>query len=91
MLSEIAGRKEAGITENISQKTKEYRSIFLLQKELEKYDRMGIRLYMNGRRRSPRTIARACMIAEGEGYMRDYTEDNHGRITRVDFDHIRQT
>lgn len=46
---------------------------------------------MHGRRRSPRSIARACMIAEGGGYMRDYTEDTHGRITRVDFDYIRQT
>ena len=91
VLSEFAGWKEAGITENISQNTKENRSILVLQKELEKYDRMGVRLYMHGRRRSPRSIARACMIAEGGGYMRDYTEDTHGRITRVDFDYIRQT
>lgn len=63
----------------------------MLQKELEKYDRMGVRLYLNGRRRSPYSIAKACMIAEGEGYMRDYTEDTRGKITRVDFDYIRQT
>ena len=37
---------------------------------------------------TPKDIAKACLIAEGGGYMRDYTEDESGRIARVDFDRI---
>jgi len=29
-------------------------------------------------------------IAEGGGYMRDYVEDEKGRIARVDFDFVRE-
>ncbi len=53
------------------------------------YDLMGIPLIMDGRRRSPRTIARACTAAENGGYMRDYVEDTNGRIKRLCFDYIR--
>ena len=33
-------------------------------------------------------IAKACQIADGGGYMRDYTEDEKGHIARVDFDFV---
>ena len=49
---------------------------------------MGISLYLDGERSDPRAIARACQIADGGGYMRDYTEDETGRIARVDFDFV---
>lgn len=39
---------------------------------------------------SPKSIAKACQIAEGGGYMRDYTEDDKGQIARVDFDFIEE-
>ncbi len=53
------------------------------------YDLMGVPLIMDGRRRSPRTIARACTAAEDGGYMRDYVEDTDGRIRQLCFNYIR--
>ena len=46
---------------------------------------------MDGKPSTPKDIAKACLIAEGGGYMRDYTDDETGRIARVDFDLIRET
>lgn len=37
-----------------------------------------------------KSIAKACMIAEDGGYMRDYTADEEGRIAKVNFEHIRE-
>lgn len=59
-----------------------------LKKELKEYRSQGIPLYLNGKPSSPKSIAKACQIAEGGGYMRDYVEDEKGRIARVDFDFI---
>lgn len=50
----------------------------------------GISLYLNGILSNPKTIAKACQIAEGGGYMRDYVEDEKGRIARVDFDFVKE-
>lgn len=61
-----------------------------LKKELKLYQKSGIQLFMDGEPSTPKDIARACLIAEGGGYMRDYTEDEQGRIARVDFDRIRE-
>lgn len=54
--------------------------------ELQDYEAQRIELYLNGRRSSSQAIARACNVAEGGGYMRDYTEDEKGRITQVNFE-----
>lgn len=62
-----------------------------LRLELEEYRSNGVALYMNGRPGTPKSIARACTLAEGCGYMRDYAEDEKGRIARVDFNIIRST
>lgn len=62
-----------------------------LKKELKVYQKNGIQLFMDGKPSTPKDIAKACLIAEGGGYMRDYTEDETGRIARVDFDLIRET
>ena len=59
-----------------------------LKKELKVYQKNGIQLFMDGEPSTPKDIAKACLIAEGGGYMRDYTEDESGRIARVDFDRI---
>ena len=59
-----------------------------LKKELESYFEQGIPLYLDGTPSNPKSIAKACQIAEGGGYMRDYTEDEQGRIARVDFDFV---
>lgn len=61
-----------------------------MRKELELYREQGIELYLNGQPRSPKYIAKACTVAEGAGYMRDYTEDEKGRIARVSFDLIQR-
>ena len=47
-----------------------------LEKELKSYREQGISLYLNGILSNPKTIAKACQIAEGGGYMRDYVEDD---------------
>ena len=62
-----------------------------LKSELKLYRRQGVELYLDGSPSQPKTIARACMIAEDGCYMRDYTEDENGRIARVDFDRIKNT
>jgi hypothetical protein len=59
-----------------------------LKKELEAYQKCGIELYLNGKPSSPKAIAKACIIAEGCSYMRDYTEDEKGRIATVRFDPV---
>lgn len=59
-----------------------------MRRELESYRAKGIELYLDGEPSSPKTIAKACTIAEGGGYMRDYTEDDKGQIARVSFDFI---
>ena len=56
--------------------------------ELELYRKKGISLYLDGEPSTPKNIAKACQIADGGGYMRDYTEDENGLIARVDFDFI---
>lgn len=61
-----------------------------LKDELKEYQKMGIGLYLEGNPSTPKNIARACMIAEDGGYMRDYTEDEKGRIAKVNFEHIRE-
>lgn len=60
-----------------------------LKKELQGYKERGIALYLNGVPSDPKTIAKACAAAEGCGYMRDYTEDEYGRIAKVSFDYIK--
>ena len=61
-----------------------------LEKELKEYRSQGISLYLDGKPSTPKNIAKACQIAEDGGYMRDYVEDEKGRIARVDFDFIRE-
>lgn len=58
------------------------------QRRTEALQKSGIQLFMDGEPSTPKDIAKACLIAEGGGYMRDYTEDESGRIARVDFDRI---
>lgn len=59
-----------------------------MENELLEYQNQGIYLYLEGEPSTPKFIAKACQIAEGGGYMRDYTEDEQGRIARVDFDFV---
>ena len=54
-----------------------------LKDELKDYRKQGVRLFLNGNPSTPKCIAKACMIAEDGGYMRDYT-------AKVNFEHIRE-
>lgn len=84
-MSEKGGRR----TENISRvRKKELRKP--LEKELKEYRSQGISLYLDGKPSTPKNIAKACQIAEDGGYMRDYVEDEKGRIARVDFDFVQE-
>ena len=59
-----------------------------LKRELKAYRESGIALFLNGEPSTPKSIARACTVAEGGGYMRDYTEDEEGHIAKVNFDFV---
>lgn len=66
------------------------KSLKPLKDELKEYRKRGIRLYLEGNPSTPKDIAKACMIAEHGGYMRDYTEDENGKIAKVNFDFIKE-
>ena len=87
MFSENQTRKGGRDTENISRARKQNLRK-PLEQELKRYQSQGISLYLDGYPSTPKNIAKACQIAEGGGYMRDYTEDEQGRIARVDFDFV---
>lgn len=76
------------MSENISRRKGSKKSQKQLRKELERLESQGIPLYLNGRPSSPCSIAKACQLADGGGYMRDYTEDEEGHIAGVNFDYI---
>ena len=59
-----------------------------MKKELKLYQEQGVSLYLDGAPSTPKSIAKACQIAEGGVYMRDYTEDEQGKIACVSFDFI---
>lgn len=59
-----------------------------LRRELEYYEEKGVSLYLNGSPSTAKSIAKACQLAEGGVYMRDYTEDETGKIACVSFDFI---
>lgn len=84
----LYSRKGGQNTDDISRPGKRKRVSGPLKRELKLYREEGVSLYLNGEPSSPKAIARACQIAEGGGYMRDYTEDDQGRIARVNFDFI---
>ena len=56
-----------------------------LRKELDFYQKRGVNLYLEGRASSPARIVRACAVAENGTYMRDYGQDERGRLRRIDF------
>ena len=74
----------------MSHDKKHNNSVKPLKDELKDYRKQGVRLFLNGNPSTPKCIAKACMIAEDGGYMRDYTADEEGRIAKVNFEHIRE-
>lgn len=59
-----------------------------LIRELEMYNEKGISLILNGKSSSPKAIAKAHRIAEEGSYMRDYVENEEGKVEELAFDRI---
>ena len=59
-----------------------------LETELQSYQDSGIRLLLEGRESSPESIADACAVAEHGTYMRDYIQDETGKLNRIDFNFV---
>ena len=62
-----------------------------LRTELKQYQKRGICLLLNGRESTPKAIEKACRIAEENSYMRDYIQDEQGKIQGLSFDFIGET
>lgn len=62
----------------------------LLREELAFYEKDGIILKLNGMPSNAQTIAKACTIAEEGSYMRDYVENENGRLIQLGFDWIQE-
>lgn len=77
-------------TREISRPKSDAASALQLKRELEEFREHGVALYLDGKPSTPKRIARACTIADGS-YMRDYTEDEKGRIARVSFDFVSES
>lgn len=67
-----------------SKKQKDY-----FRRELDFYVNEGIPLWLNGTPSTPKEIERAHRIAEDISYMRDYVRDSNGRLTRLEFDPVK--
>ena len=59
-----------------------------LEAELQEYQNYGIRLLLEGRESSPESIADACAVAEHGTYMRDYIQDETGKVNKIDFNFV---
>lgn len=60
----------------------QYRNLFV---ELSEYERLGVRMKMNGHPASPLQIASAHAVRENLSYMRDYVADEDGKVKEVRF------
>lgn len=60
-----------------------------LRYELEAYSSQGIQLFLNGRKSTPKRIEKAQRIAEDGEYMRDYIQDENGKIKGLSFDFVK--
>jgi hypothetical protein len=61
------------------------REVNVLHQELEIYREMGIPLYLNGKKSTPKRIEKAYRIAEEGVYMRDYIQDDTGKLKGLSF------
>ena len=52
------------------------------------YENAGVKITNSGSPSSPRDIAYACSVREGNGYMLDYIPDNDGRIYEIRFEDL---
>lgn len=62
----------------------------IFYQELEVYREMGVPLYLNGEKSTPRRIEKAYKIAEEGVYMRDYIQDDKGKLKGLSFDFVKE-
>lgn len=60
----------------------EYQELF---RELNRYERKGVYMEIEGNPASPTQIVRAHMLKEGSGYMRDYVLNEKGDLKELYF------
>lgn len=65
--------------------TKVYRELF---DELNRYEKKGVYLEIEGNPASPMQIVKAHMIKEDSGYMRDYVLNEKGDLKELYFTHV---
>jgi len=61
-----------------------------LRAELEKLEKQGIELLLDGQPETPKRISRACKIAEEGDYMRDYICDKKGDVQQLNFTYVKK-
>lgn len=59
-----------------------------LRWELETYEKQGVELQLDGQLSTPKSISRACRIAEEGNYMRDYICNEDGDVKKISFDFV---
>ena len=67
-----------------------YRLSFALPENLEKYEKRGIDMLLDGYQASPLQIVTAHMVKEAGTYMRDYTMSGDGNIETLRFTDINE-
>ena len=70
-------------------KKKSKKQMDRVRKELDFYASEGIPLWLNGMPSTPKEIEKAHKVAEDVTYMRDYVRDSSGRLTRLEFDSVK--
>lgn len=63
---------------------------FDLKNELERYEREGIKISMEGKKVLPRHAAQICCFENSSEIMRDYVIDDKGKIIEIGFNRINQ-
>ena len=70
-------------------KKKSKKQMDRFRKELDFYASEVIPLWLNGMPSTPKEIEKAHKVAEDVTYMRDYVRDSSGRLTRLEFDSVK--
>ncbi|MCI5701022.1 MAG: hypothetical protein MR308_11695 [Lachnospiraceae bacterium] len=69
-------------------KKKNKKETCALRSELEIYRRQGVELRLDGQPSTPKSISKACFIAEEGTYMRDYIRNESGEVECIQFDYV---
>ena len=59
--------------------------------EMNRYEKRGVYITMQGKPASPTQIVQAHMVSEDSGYMRDYVLNENGDLKALYFYHVNQS